>query len=435
MTPAARLETVIAALAEMAEAGRPADTVLAKFFRARRFIGAKDRGAVATTIYRILRSEARLQWWMERVQTAPTVRSLVLADQLLTEKLTVDELRSLCDGSRYAPAMLTDSERAMALQMEGLPLDHAEMPDHVRYECPEWMWPQLAEAYGERLPELLLSLQHAAPLDLRVNTLKADRKKLLKEMVETGWQVEETPYAPHGLRLHARPNLNAHPALQNGDVEIQDEGSQLIGLLADAQPGMRVLDFCAGAGGKSLAMAAAMDNKGRIIACDVAASRLKRSALRFRRAGVHNIEVQALASENDPWLKRHKGTFDRVLVDAPCSGTGTWRRNPESRWRQLGPALDELTDLQQSILVSAARLVKPGGRLIYATCSLLPRENGLQIDRFLKDHYDFSLLPVSEVWQALLPSQPQPSTGDTLSLNPLDHGTDGFFAAILLRNT
>ena len=204
--------------------------------------------------------------------------------------------------------------------------------------------------------------------------------------------------------------------LKNGHVEIQDEGSQLVALLVGASPGQRVVDFCAGAGGKTLAIAAQMKNKGKIVACDVLEKRLKRSTERFRRAGVHNIETKPLKDERDPWVKKHKGDFDRVLVDAPCSGTGTWRRNPDARWRSLGPGLETLIPLQAEILDSAARLVKKSGRLIYATCSLLPEENERQIEKFLETHADFRLVPFKEIWPEGVSMQE-----DCLSLTPLQH--------------
>ena len=256
---------------------------------------------------------------------------------------------------------------------------------------------------------------------------------------------------------------------KDGLIEVQDEGSQLVALLADARPGMRVADFCAGAGGKTLAMAAQMKNKGKIVACDVLEGRIDRAAVRFNRAGVHNVERKALSSERDQWVKRHAGTFDRVLVDAPCTGTGTWRRNPDAKWKLTPEDVAELEQVQRNILDSAWRLVKPGGRLIYATCSLLAEENEAQIEAFLAAHADFKLVPISAVWRDVVgtalphstvtPANEPGSTGKasvgpsmdpgsdgrddgrsgrrsggaTLSLTPAQHGTDGFFAAVLER--
>jgi len=228
------------------------------------------------------------------------------------------------------------------------------------------------------------------------------------------------------------------PPFRDGLVEVQDEGSQLVALLADARPGMRVVDFCAGAGGKTLAMAAAMGNKGHIVACDVLRGRVDRAAARLARAGVHNVERRGLSTERDPWVKRHARSFDRVLVDAPCSGVGTWRRNPDAKWRFTKDDLAAVIDLQRRILDSAARLVKPGGRLIYATCSLLPSENAAQVMSFAKDHPDFALRPVAAVWAdtigRMADGAVSPGADRLLQLTPATHGTDGFFVAVLERS-
>ena len=235
-----------------------------------------------------------------------------------------------------------------------------------------------------------------------------------------------------GLRVEGRPPLATLKCFKDGLIEVQDEGSQLVGLLVDAKPGMRVVDFCAGAGGKTLAIAAQMRNKGKIFACDVLQGRVDRAAVRFTRAGIHNVERKGLSSERDPWVKRHAGTFDRVLIDAPCTGTGTWRRNPDAKWKLTRQDLAELTELQRRILDSACRLVKPGGRLIYATCSLLAEENEAQIAHFLSHHAEFKLLPLPYVWHDVIGGAP-PAEGAMLSLTPARNGTDGFFAAILER--
>jgi 16S rRNA (cytosine967-C5)-methyltransferase len=245
---------------------------------------------------------------------------------------------------------------------------------------------------------------------------------MLAALKQAGLKAAPTPLSPWGIRVTERPSLASLGILKDGLVDIQDEGSQLIAKILDAQPGERVVDFCAGAGGKTLAIAACMQNKGRIIACDVMERRLKNSTERFRRAGIHNIQTHALASARDPWVKKQKGTFDRVLVDAPCSGSGTWRRNPDARWRNLGPDLPTLIALQTEILDSAARLVRPGGRLVYATCSLYAAENDEQIDRFLAGHPDFTVQPCGI------------DGAKYLALTPAQHGTDGFFGAVLQRN-
>jgi 16S rRNA (cytosine967-C5)-methyltransferase len=224
-------------------------------------------------------------------------------------------------------------------------------------------------------------------------------------------------------------------AFQEGLIEIQDEGSQLVAALVDAQPGMQVADYCAGAGGKTLAIAAGMNNKGRVVAMDVYEGRLDRSAQRLRRAGAHNVERRALDAENAKWLKRHKGTFDRVLVDAPCTGTGTWRRNPDGRWTLTPKDLEELVPKQAAILEAASKLVKPGGGLIYATCSVLPAENEHQIAGFLERHPEFAVVPVTDLWRDAIGTEPPAQLGQSpyLRLSPLQHGTDGFFGAALVR--
>jgi len=282
----------------------------------------------------------------------------------------------------------------------------------------------------------LLALNDEATTDLRVNLLLGTQEDAIAAMKRDGIFSKPALYSPIGLRLGGRPALGGTEALKSGLIEIQDEGSQLLALLVGAQPGMQVVDFCAGAGGKTLAMAALMQNKGRIVACDVNAKRLERLTVRQRRAQAHNIERRPLASERDPWVKRHKGKFDRVLVDAPCTGTGTWRRNPDAKWGRGGIDLTELTALQSSILDSASRLVKPGGRLVYATCSLLAAENEDRIAAFLADHADFRQLSIFDIWLETVGTEAPPEGSIVegyLRLTPGLHGTDGFTAAVLER--
>ena len=413
MTPNARLATTIEALTAIDETPAPADVVLAGFFRARRYVGSKDRAHIAGAVYRVLRSQARLEWWLDHVGLEATPRTMALADQLLNERVPLADLHNLCDGGKYGAEPISGTEHEALKQMNGAAIEAEAMPEHIKLECPMDVLPMLQAVYGARTAEVLRAMLQPATLDVRVNTLKAEKAKIFAEFKAAGFDVTEGTLAANALRLHGRPNLNIHPAFSTGLVEVQDEGSQMLAELVDAGPGMRVLDMCAGAGGKTLALAAAMNNKGRVIATDVSASRLQKAKLRLRRADVQNVELQVIKNENDPWLKRHKDSFDRVLVDAPCSGTGTWRRNPETRWRPLG--LEELLPLQKSILASAARLVKPGGRLIYATCSLLPDENEKQVDEFLAENPLYSL------------------QGVPMRLDPAQHGTDGFFGAVLIR--
>jgi 16S rRNA (cytosine967-C5)-methyltransferase len=429
MTPSARLQAVLDLLGQLAAENRPADALTSHFFRARRFIGSKDRGAIADLTYDIIRHQGRLEWWLGRLGMAEKPRNRLLAYLALVEQRPATEITSLFSGGKYAPAALTGEEQGFLTRLKGHTLLHPDMSEGIIYECPSWAEASLRQRFGQSFRRELAALLEPATLDLRINPLKITREAALQELADTGITATATPYSPLGIRVPYRLALNSIALLKTGALEIQDEGSQLVALLLDAKPGERVVDFCAGAGGKTLVLAAAMQNKGRIVACDVLAKRLERSTERFRKAGFHNIEIKPLASERDPWVKHHKGDFDRVLVDAPCSGTGTWRRNPDQRWRSLGPGLDNLLPLQQNILDSAARLVKPGGRLVYATCSLLSEENEQQIEQFLANHTDFSLVPVREA----VSIASLPDTGDMLSLSPAKHHTDGFFGAVMVR--
>lgn len=431
MTPAARLQAVIDLLTEIDETPRPADAIISAFFRARRFIGSKDRTAIAETTYAVLRHHARLRWWLARTDSAVTPRLRLIAYLSLVEGKTTEDIAEGFSGAKFAPARCDDAEKKGLAKLDGQTLAHPDMPEAVAVECPPWVEDKLRTQFGDRFPREMQAMLDSAPLDLRVNIIKATREDAIERLAAEGVETVPCRLSPVGLRAKGRPALGNLAAFKDGLIEIQDEGSQLVGLLVNAQPGMRVVDFCAGAGGKTLAMAAMMQNKGRIIACDVLDKRLQRAAERFRRAGLHNIEVRALANERDPWVKKHKEGFDRVLTDVPCSGTGTWRRNPDARWKKLGPGLPELVRLQAEILDSAARLVKPGGRLIYATCSLLPDENDDQIKKFLATHDEFALVPISQVWAEAVGGHPV--QGEFMNLTPGRHRTDGFFTAVIQR--
>jgi 16S rRNA (cytosine967-C5)-methyltransferase len=436
VTPSARLQAVIELLTEIETAPRPADALVSDYFRARRYIGSHDRGAVSFMLYDALRHHARLGWWLEKFGTKPAPRARILSYLVLVEKKSTRLIDELFSGGKFAPTKLDDDDRALLHKLESHTVSHPHMPEEIAAECPDWAYAALKARFGKGFMREMEALLRPAALDLRINALKTTRGHALKEMEKAGLKAIPCRFSPFGIRIAERPSLIVLPALKEGRIEIQDEGSQLVALLVDAKPGMRVVDFCAGAGGKTLAIAAAMQNKGRVIACDVLEKRLKRSTERFRRAGLHNIEVKPLKSERDPWVKKHKGDFDRVLVDAPCSGTGTWRRNPDQRWRSgqadarlraLGPGLETLVKLQAEILDSAARLVKKGGRLIYATCSLLPEENERQIEKFLETHKNFRLVPYRDI----LTECAGLSHGDYLMLTPAQHETDGFFAAAM----
>jgi 16S rRNA (cytosine967-C5)-methyltransferase len=434
MNPSARLQAVLDILTEIETKARPADTLAGAYFRARRYIGSKDRNAIATMMYDILRHRARLGWWLDKSEAEATPRTRLLTYLALVEKhdetKPLKEIALLFDGKKFSPAELDDSERVLLRKLQGHTIEHPSMTDSVKVECPEWAGVPLQKRFGKNFAREMKALQKPAPLDLRVNTVKTTRDVALAELVKAGINAEASPLSPVGIRVQDRPSLAALPMLKDGRIEIQDEGSQLVALMADVKPGQRVVDFCAGAGGKTLAIAAQMKNKGRIVACDVMEGRLKRSTDRFRRAGLDNIEIRPLKNENDPWVKRHKAGFDRVLVDAPCTGVGSWRRNPDARWNGLGPGLEALLATQASILESAQRLVKPKGRLIYATCSMLPEENEQQVEKFLAAHPEFKLVPYRSVLGDAVPS----AHADYLSLTPAQHQTDGFFAAVMERD-
>lgn len=427
MTPAALLRATLELLQEVDRVARPADAVVSGWFLTRREMSDRDRGYILDSLYALLRHHARLHWWLEKHGREPTPRNRFLAWLALDGGKTRDDIQTLFTGRKFEPALLTDQERTLLVKLQGGRINHASMPDEVKVECPPWAVAALRRRFGGSFQQEMAALLTPAPLDLRVNTLKSTRDVMLTMLQAMRLPAEITPMAPYGIRVKERPALSGLPMLKSGEVEIQDEGSQLVAMLVDAKAGERVVDFCAGAGGKTLAIAAQMANKGRVTACDILANRLKRAAERFRGASVHNVETRVLSNEKDPWVKRHKGLFDRVLVDAPCSGTGTWRRNPDARWRLLGLGLDHLLPLQASILASAARLVKPGGRLVYATCSMLPEENEEQVAAFLAAHPDFQVVPLREVAPQLTTS----AHPEFLSLTPARHDTDGFFAAVM----
>jgi 16S rRNA (cytosine967-C5)-methyltransferase len=440
LTPAARVQAAIELLQAIADSGKaPADRVAAGYFKQRRYIGSKDRAAVQGVVYDVLRRRMQLDWWLARAGVAePGPRQRVLACLALVTGWKTADIASAFSGTRHAPDPLAPTEQAALKRMAGRGLDHPGQPVEVRGNLPAWLEPAFAAAFGARLPEELAALLEPATVDLRVNALKSTRDEALARLRSEGLDCEPTGLSPLGLRLSQRRPLGETGAFRDGAVEVQDEGSQIVALLVDARPGMRVVDFCAGAGGKALAMAARMHNKGHVVACDVSKLRLEASAKRLRRAGAHNVERRLLADETDPWIKRHKRAFDRVLVDAPCTGTGAWRRNPDGRWSLDAKDLEELKPKQARILAGAARLVKPGGRLIYATCSLLKEENEDQVAAFLAGHPDFRPVPIDLVWAETAGAgggAPCPCPPPYLMLTPARHGTDGFFAAVMERTS
>ena len=431
MTPEGRLSAAIDLLhAVFDQPRRPADAISADFFRARRYIGGSDRRAVSDLAWGVLRQRLRLEWWIAQTGARLTPRLLVLAHLLLAERRKLVEAARLFDGGRFAAGPLDVGELGVGEQLVGKPLTGKEMPDGPRFNLPDWAMPGLLARFGETLDAEALAMEATAPLDLRVNLLKSTREAAQAALRTEGLVSETTPFSPWGLRLAHRTPITGTAAYKAGVIEVQDEGSQLIAALVAARPGMRVVDYCAGAAGKTLAMAATMANQGRITACDVSVPRLEGATKRLRRAGVHNAETHLLEA-GDRWAKRRAATFDRVLVDAPCTGTGTWRRNPDARSRTGPDDLRELLAKQHEILATSAQLVRPGGRLIYATCSLLPEEDEVQVEQFLASHPAFHAVPLATVWAEAGLAGDGPSGGPHLLLSPGAHGTDGFFCAVL----
>ncbi|WP_297493863.1 RsmB/NOP family class I SAM-dependent RNA methyltransferase [Acidocella sp.] len=424
MTPAGQLAAAIDLLAAIEADPRPADAIANHFFRTRRFIGGGDRRAVSTLVWGVLRARRHLGWWLDYCHAPHTAR-LMLALQALFSGQTPNKIAMAFCAGRYGPPPLAPEEMAVVEQLATRTLEHPNMPEAVKFEIPDWILPKLRAQFGPTLGDEMAAMNETAPLDLRVNLLKATREEAIISLRREGLAAVPTEYSPWGLRLANRQSITSGKTFQDGLVEIQDEGSQLIALAVDAQPGMRVVDYCAGAGGKTLAIAMGMQNKGHIIACDVSAPRLEGAIKRLRRAGVHNAE-QHLLEPGDKWVKRQERKFDRVLVDAPCTGTGTWRRNPDARTRLTETDLAELTVKQAAILDTAQKLVKPGGKLIYATCSMLNDENEAQVEAFMARTPAFKQIPIDA---------PEALRGAAkLRLSPKVNGTDGFFAAVLARD-
>jgi 16S rRNA (cytosine967-C5)-methyltransferase len=429
MTPAARLQAAIDILQKLSGSPVPMDATIGDYMRYRRYIGSKDRADIVERVYGMVRSHARLGWWLARQGSADTPRTRIIASMMLQSHSDAARLIQMFDGGKFSPEPMTDSEIDLARALEGKELEPHDMDPAIRFECPPAYEQTLRDLYGDNFRDEMKAMLSAAPLDLRVNLLAVTREEAMESLLKDNVQVDAAPLCPWAVRVRGKAFLSTTKAFTKGHVEIQDEGSQMIAWLCGAQPGMQILDYCAGAGGKTLALASAMKNKGRIVAMDIDAGRLEKARPRFRRAHAHDIiEVRPLSDEkNRKWLRRQKQTFDVVLADVPCTGTGTWRRNPDTRWRAYGPGLNDLIPVQAEILEKIAGTVKPGGRLVYATCSLLPQENEQQIEKFLSTHPEFTIAPVADIFPGTPIGEP------FMRLSSLRHNTDGFFAAVLQR--
>src|SRR5437868_12979759 len=394
MTPAARLSAAIE-LIETSDAQRvPAAKALKGWGTAHRYAGSGDRAAIAGLIWDVLRRRASSAWIMDDDRP----RARVLGMLKLERGLDVDAIAALCDGGRFAPEPLTEGERA-ALASRSL----ENAPAHIAGDYPEWLDGHLAQVFGDDRVAEATAMASRAPLDLRVNTLKAKREKALSSLAHLG--VEPTPWSPLGLRIELgadarNPGIHAEEDFIKGLIEVQDEGSQLAALLSAAKPGEQVIDLCAGAGGKTLALAAMMQGKGRLIATDHDKRQLAPIYERLSRAGIHNADVRTPKGADDP-VADISASADLVLIDAPCTGTGTWRRNPDAKWRMRPGALEVRLKDQIAVLERATALVKPGGRIAYITCSVLPPENGAQVRAFVARHPEFAIVPPAQTATAL----------------------------------
>ena len=444
MTPGARLQAVIEILKSLETTDEALDSVLRRWARKSRFAGSKDRAAIKELCFTLMRERGVLAAAFGREDA----RSLTLSYLARSEGRALDDAQALFDGSTYSPSPLTEAEAARYTQAASF----TPSPKDILHG-PDWLMDHIMVPEGSSLTAELDALSERAPIDLRVNTLKADRGAVVSKLQEDGMDVRSTPISGLGVRLsppqsgERSPDIRHHSVFTSGQVEIQDEGFQIASMLVDARPGMQVLDLCAGAGGKSLALAASMANKGQILATDVNYSRLKSAKERFQRAGLRNVQTKVIQDwapadgGDDPDFTAQEAAFDRVVLDVPCSGSGAWRRNPDAKWRLTPEKLDDYVAAQARLLARAAPLVNPGGRLIYITCSVLKMENSNQIQRFMRDFSDFSFVDMERLWrtQALLNQK----VWDTrfrkqgpgfLLLSPESSNTDGTFVAVLQRD-
>jgi len=431
MTPAARLSAAIELIDTIDAQRAPAAQALKEWGTSHRFAGSGDRAAIAGLVWDVLRRRASSAWVMED----DTPRSRVLGMLKVERGLDAEAIAALCDGGRFAPRPLTEAEHSALATRSA-----AGAPAPVAGDYPEWLDPYLAKVFGEDRASEAAAMASRAPLDLRVNTLKAKREKVLASLKHLG--AKETPWSPIGLRIELgadakNPGVHAEEDFIKGLVEVQDEGSQLAALFSTAKPGEQVIDLCAGAGGKTLALAAMMQGKGRLIATDHDKRQLAPIHERLSRAGVHNAEVRTPKGESET-LSDIKASADLVLIDAPCTGTGTWRRNPDAKWRMRPGALEIRIKDQIEVLDRAATMVKPGGRIAYITCSVLSEENSEQVRAFVARHSEFAIAPPKETASVLWDkadafAEAALKLPEGWLMTPRRTGTDGFFVSVLRR--
>ena len=445
MHPKALLDHCAELIAQTLTFAHPADATVSQYCREQRSLGSRERPLLADAVYALLRDKPLLEWLLKRQPAPKAVPAAVQKTArpakgarpapVVSPKARALALLALRHQTEFLAQAATPDELAWLDACRALEAHPpADQPSACRHGLPDWLAAALQAEAGDEFDALASSLKESAPLDLRVNLLKAKRAVVQRELADAGIASEPTPYSPWGLRLQGKPALQQLPLFKDGSIEVQDEGSQLLALLLDARRNEMVVDFCAGAGGKTLAIGAQMRNTGRLYAFDNSAHRLEGLQPRLQRSGLSNVHPMAIAHERDARLDRLAGKIDRVLVDAPCSGLGTLRRSPDLKWRQDEAGIAEIAGLQGRILASAARLVKPGGRLVYATCSLLRQENEAVADAFTAAQRDFLPLKAAELLdRAGVESADSLVRGDYLRLWPQRHGSDGFFAAVWQR--
>ena len=438
MTPGARIKAAAEILQDLSASKEPADRYMRSWGTKNRYAGSKDRRFLKAVVFDVLRHRASYA----EAMGSDDPRGLALAAVRWSQDYSVDELVKACTGARHDAEKLTDAERKSLTPDAAPPV----------LEWPAWGLEELGKGRSEdETKELANALNTLAPLDLRVNGAKADRDDVLAALDAVGFSAKPSQFSPLGIRISRgedeteSTNIRALPLFRDGRIEVQDEGSQLVAMLAGAKPGMQIIELCAGGGGKTLVLAEALEKSGQVFACDTDPSRLRNGQERVKRAGLSNVQPLQItpwdAEGADPELEEYVGKADLVYLDVPCSGSGAWRRQPDGKWRMAQQDLDALNATQAAILKRGARLVKPGGTLVYVTCSVFQRENADQVSGFLEQTSDFAILDIAPLWEsnigARFPSGLEPGlvNGGTLQLSPVTGGTDGFFAAILKRSS
>jgi 16S rRNA (cytosine967-C5)-methyltransferase len=423
--PGPRIQASIDLLNSVEAGDDAADRIVAAYFRRRRYAGSKDRAAVTELVYAVLRRRAWLGWRLSNAGAGGQGARLMVIAQLVDGGVPENEIAALFDGSEHAPTPLSLEEAAIVQLLQRPP--SGTPPPSVAGNYPGWLHSALEQRFGTNLAAEMAALNERAPLDLRVNMVRSNRESVLARLRADGFDAKPTPFARSGVRLVDARQIDAHPLYRDGLIEIQDEGSQIVAALVGAQAGERIIDYCAGAGGKALALAAVMGDHGEIIACDTSSARLRKMVPRLARAGaniVHPCSMEEACVQ---------GKFDRVLLDVPCSGIGAWRRRPEARWLFSEEKLIKYNELQDDLLVKGAEATAKNGTLVYATCSVLRAEGEDRIGSFLERVPGFEVVDADQIWPELLDGV-RPDQGPFVNLSPATSATDGFFVAVL-RNT